>query len=62
MEWLKKPVKPVLDGEPSYEGIPHGLHDTTLPRWKAKDVRRYGYWSVFAGAADYTYGDNAVYF
>jgi hypothetical protein len=32
----KKPVKPVLDGEPSYEGIPHGLHDTTLPRWKAK--------------------------
>jgi len=52
--------KPVIDGEPSYEGIPYGLHDTTLPRWKDKDVRRYGYWSVFAGAAGYTYGDNAV--
>jgi hypothetical protein len=56
----KTPIKPVLDGEPSYEGIPYGLHDTTLPRWKAKDVRRYAYWSVFAGAAGFTYGDNSV--
>jgi hypothetical protein len=56
----KTPVKPLLDGEPSYEGIPYGLHDTTLPRWKDRDVRRYGYWSVFAGAAGFTYGDNAV--
>jgi len=56
----KKPIKPVLDGEPSYEGIPYGLHDTSLPRWKAKDVRRYAYWSVFAGATGFTYGDNAV--
>ena len=55
-----KPIKPTLDGEPSYEGIPHGLHDTLQPLWKDKDVRRYGYWSVFAGAAGYTYGHNAV--
>jgi hypothetical protein len=55
-----KPIKPTLDGEPSYEGIPHGLHDTLQPLWKASDVRRYGYWSVFAGAAGYTYGHNAV--
>lgn len=55
-----KPTKPTLDGEPSYEGIPHGLHDTLQPLWKASDVRRYGYWSVFAGAAGYTYGHNAV--
>lgn len=54
------PAKPTLDGEPSYEGIPHGLHDTLQPLWKASDVRRYGYWSVFAGAAGYTYGHNAV--
>ncbi len=60
LDYNKKPVKPVLDGEPSYEGIPYGLHDTSLPRWKAKDVRRYAYWSVFAGAAGFTYGDNAV--
>src|SRR5699024_4983091 len=58
--YYKEPIKPVLDGEPSYEGIPEGLHDTTQPRWKAADVRRYAYWSVFAGASGFTYGDNAV--
>ncbi|MEO8237333.1 MAG: glycoside hydrolase family 140 protein [Flavobacterium sp.] len=55
-----KPTKPTLDGEPSYEGIPHGLHDTLQPKWTASDVRRYGYWSVFSGASGYTYGHNAV--
>lgn len=59
-DYKKTPVKPVLDAEPSYEQIPHGLHDTTQPRWTAGDVRRYGYWSVFAGACGYTYGDNSV--
>ncbi|MFV8341288.1 glycoside hydrolase family 140 protein [Flavobacterium sp. XS2P39] len=55
-----KPTKPTLDGEPSYEGIPEGLHDTLQRNWNHDDVRRYGYWSVFAGAAGYTYGHNAV--
>jgi hypothetical protein len=56
----RRPVKPVLDAEPSYEGIPHGLHDVKQPRWTDADVRRYGYWSVFAGAAGYTYGNSSV--
>ena len=55
-----KPIKPTLDGEPSYEGIPQGLHDTLQPVWKAKDLRRYAYWSVFAGAAGFTYGNNHI--
>lgn len=55
-----KPTKPTLDGEPSYEGIPQGLHDTTQPLWQANDLRRYAYWSVFAGGAGFTYGHNAV--
>ncbi|WP_218919491.1 glycoside hydrolase family 140 protein [Spirosoma aerolatum] len=55
-----KPTKPVIDGEPSYEQIPHGLHDLQGPRWTADDVRRYGYWSVLAGAFGYTYGHNSV--
>lgn len=59
-DYSKIPIKPTLDGEPSYEGIPQGLHDTTQPRWTAWDVRRYAYWSVFAGAYGFTYGDNAV--
>lgn len=59
-DYNKMPVKPTLDAEPSYEKIPHGLHDINLPRWTDADVRRYGYWSVFAGACGYTYGDNDV--
>lgn len=55
-----QPVKPVLDGEPSYEDIPQGLHDFTQPRWKAEDVRRYAYWSVFAGSFGHTYGNNST--
>lgn len=53
-------VKPVLDGEPSYEWIVQGLHDFTQPYWQAADVRRYAYWSVFAGAAGHTYGHNSI--
>jgi hypothetical protein len=56
----KKPIKPVFDGEPSYEDIPYGLHDTTKPRWTDNDVRRYAYWEVFAGGAGFTYGHNSV--
>lgn len=55
-----KPTKPTIDGEPSYEGIPQGLHDTLQPLWKDKDLRRYAYWSVFAGGAGFTYGHSAV--
>jgi hypothetical protein len=59
-DYAKVPAKPTLDGEPSYENIPQGLHDTTQPYWNASDVRRYAYWSVFAGAFGHTYGNNAV--
>ena len=56
----KSPVRPVLDGEPSYEWIRQGLHDNSQPYWKAADVRRYAYWSVFAGAAGHVYGHNSI--
>ena len=54
------PVRPVLDGEPSYEDIPQGLHGADEPRWSPRDVRRYAYWSVFAGSCGHTYGHNAI--
>ncbi|HUC82205.1 MAG TPA: glycoside hydrolase family 140 protein [Flavisolibacter sp.] len=54
------PTKPSFDGEPSYELIPYGLHDTTKPYWQAHDMRRYAYWAVFAGGAGHTYGHNSV--
>lgn len=59
-DYALEPVKPTLDAEPSYEDIPHGLHDTLLPRWNDRDVRRYAYWSVLAGGCGFTYGHNAV--
>lgn len=58
--WKHKPLKPVLDAEPSYEDIPQGLHDGDEPRWQAADVRRYAYWSVFAGSCGHTYGHNSI--
>ncbi len=54
------PVKPVLDGEPSYENIPQGLHSADEPLWNDKDVRRYAYWSVFGGSCGHTYGHNNI--
>lgn len=59
-DYARQPPKPTIDGEPSYEGIPQGLHDPAEPFWADRDVRRYAYWSVFAGAAGHTYGHNAV--
>ena len=58
--WSYKPIKPVLDDEPSYEGIPKGLHDANEPLWQACDVRRYAYWSVFAGSCGHSYGHSAI--
>jgi len=60
VDYKLKPVKPTMDGEPSYENIPQGLHDSLQPRWKDSDLRRYAYWSVFAGGAGFTYGENSV--
>ena len=53
-------LKPVIDGEPSYEDIPQGLHDINAPRWQANDVRRYAFWAVFAGCFGHTYGHNSI--
>ena len=58
--WTYSPLKPVIDDEPIYEEIPKGLHDASEGYWKACDVRRYAYWSVFAGSCGHTYGHNAI--
>ena len=52
--------RPTLDGEPSYEQIPHGLHDPRQPYWQDYDVRRFAWWSVLQGACGHTYGHNAI--
>lgn len=53
-------LRPTFDAEPSYEEIPQGLHDGTQPRWYDNDIRRYAYWSVFAGACGHTFGHNSI--
>ena len=53
-------MKPTLDGEPSYEDIPYGLHKEDEPYWQDHEIRRYAYWSVFAGGCGFTYGHNSV--
>jgi hypothetical protein len=59
-DWAKEPAKPTLDAEPSYEDIPQGLHEINQPLWNDDDVRRYAYWSVFAGGCGFTYGHNSI--
>lgn len=54
-------VKPVLDGEPRYENQPVcGLPDS-LGWFDDADVRQSMYWSLFSGAAGYTYGCHDVW-
>lgn len=59
-DYARYPAKPTLDAEPSYEGIPQGLHDPKEGYWEANDIRRFAYWSVFAGACGHTYGHSAI--
>lgn len=59
-ELSQEPLRPIIDGEPSYEGIPQGLHDPSEPYWNDDDCRRYAYWSVFAGAFGHTFGNSAI--
>jgi hypothetical protein len=59
-DYKLKPVRPTFDGEPSYEDIPYGLHNADEPYWTDYEIRRYAYWSVFAGGCGFTYGHNSV--
>jgi hypothetical protein len=54
------PAKPVMDMEPGYEDMPHGIVRGN-PRLTAYDVRKGAYWSLFAGAHGVTYAHNNVW-
>jgi hypothetical protein len=59
-DYARTPAKPVINGEPAYEGLPIGFK-LENGRFTHRDVRRNAYWSVFAGAAGITYGANEVW-
>jgi hypothetical protein len=59
-EYCREPIKPVINGEPAYERIPEGL-ERGAEKLDEHDVRRFAYWSVFAGACGHTYGANEMW-
>ena len=50
-----QPAKPVIDGEPLYEGHPLSFNAARLGHSIASDVRRPLYWNLFNGAFGHTY-------
>lgn len=59
-----EPVKPTLDGEPRYEGIPSGFYFQgchPANRMDDFDARNAAYWAVLAGACGHTYGHNCIW-
>lgn len=59
-DYARTPTKPVLDGEPNYEGLPIGFSEIG-EHFGPFDVRRASYWSVFAGGCGITYGHNCIW-
>jgi hypothetical protein len=59
-EYNRTPLKPVIDGEPGYENIPHAF-DGANPRLEAIHTRRFAYWALFSGACGHTYGCNDIW-
>jgi Protein of unknown function (DUF4038)/Putative collagen-binding domain of a collagenase len=56
-----KPTKPVIDGEPIYEGHPIAFNAKNLGHSLAADVRRPFYWDLFSGACGHTYGHHSMW-
>lgn len=56
------PVRPVINGEPRYENILDEFWKPGEHPWLTDaDVRVCAYWTMFAGAAGYTYGCNDIW-
>jgi hypothetical protein len=60
-DYDRKPVKPVIDGEPIYEDHPVSFKAKELGHSIASDVRRPLYWNLFTGACGHTYGHHSVW-
>jgi hypothetical protein len=60
-DYERKPIKPVIDGEPIYEGHPVAFNAKEFGHSIAADVRRPLYWDLFNGACGHTYGHHSVW-
>jgi hypothetical protein len=61
VDYQRSPVKPVIDGEPIYEGHPISFNAKNLGYSVAADVRRALYWDLFSGACGHTYGHHSIW-
>jgi hypothetical protein len=59
-DYALSPPKPVVNGEPAYEGIGIWFNPAN-PRHGDYEIRKQAYWSVFAGAFGHTYGNNNIW-
>ncbi|MHB1556364.1 MAG: glycoside hydrolase family 140 protein [Isosphaeraceae bacterium] len=59
-DYARKPTKPCLDGEPGYEDHPAEFNPKN-GYLDASDVRKFAYWSLFAGACGHTYGCHDIW-
>jgi hypothetical protein len=60
-DYDRRPVKPVLDGEPIYEDHPINFKPKENGHSTAAHVRRAAYWDLFGGAFGHTYGHHSVW-
>jgi hypothetical protein len=60
-DYARTPIKPVLDGEPLYEGHPISFNAAQNGHSIAADVRRPFYWNVFSGGFGHTYGHHSIW-
>ena len=61
VDYDRTPIKPLIDGEPIYEGHPVSFDAKALGHSIAADVRRPLYWDLFSGACGHTYGHHSVW-
>ncbi len=62
-DYVRTPVKPVIEGEPLYEDHPIGFVRGVRQNGFSSDnhVRQRAYWTLFAGAAGVAYGHHSVW-
>ena len=60
-EAVRTPAKPVLDGEPVYEGHPVDFRPDDRGHTVAADIRRAFFWDMFNGAFGHTYGHHSIW-
>jgi hypothetical protein len=60
-DYMRTPIKPVMDAEPLYEDHPLAFRAKDLGYSFDAHVRQRAYWDVFSGAFGHTYGNHSVW-